>query len=200
MSLLAALVRAYGRMDGAPPFGFSTERIGYVVLLSENGTATHAVPLGDGNKKRTSQPMTVPQAVKRASGIAPNFLWDKTAYVLGVTAGENRRTAQEHGAFRKRHSEWLAGTNDAGLLALLRFLDGWTPEMFQPPNWPEEMRDQNVVFALETDWLEGVFLHDRPAARAAWARPARIRGLRTPEALTPRRCRSGRRTQPKLVR
>ena len=67
--------------------------------------------------------MSVPQAVKRTSGVAPNFLWDKTAYVLGVTAGEGKRTAEEHAAFVKRHREALGGNDDPGLRALLRFLD-----------------------------------------------------------------------------
>jgi CRISPR-associated protein Csd1 len=31
------------------------------------------------------------------------------------------------------------------------------------------MRDQNIIFALETDRLADVHLYDRPAARAAWA-------------------------------
>jgi CRISPR-associated protein Csd1 len=32
------------------------------------------------------------------------------------------------------------------------------------------MKDQNVVFALESERLDGIYLHDRPAARALWGR------------------------------
>ena len=32
------------------------------------------------------------------------------------------------------------------------------------------MKDQNVVFALESERLSNIFIHDRPAARALWAR------------------------------
>lgn len=170
MSLLAALVRAYGRLPDAPPFGFSTEKIGALVSLHADGTVAQVVDLRDDSKKRLPAPMMVPQPVKRTVAIAPNFLWDKTAYALGVTAGEGRRTVQEHAAFKERHQAWLAGTNDAGLLAFLRFLDTWRPEEFQAPLWPDEMRDQNIVFALESERRDDVFLHDRPAARAAWAR------------------------------
>ncbi|MCX8509352.1 MAG: type I-C CRISPR-associated protein Cas8c/Csd1, partial [Rhodobacteraceae bacterium] len=113
----------------------------------------------------------VPQAVKRTVGIAPNFLWDKTAYVLGVTAGEGKRTAEEHATFRARHLEWLEGTQDEGLLALTRFLQNWTPENFVHPLWSDDMRDQNLVFALSTEYRDR-YLHDRPAAREAWQRIA----------------------------
>lgn len=170
MSVLAALARAYERLPDAPPFGFAVEKIGFVVSLNPDGTVAQVVDLRVAGKKPQPVGILAPQAVKRTVGIAPNFLWDKTAYSLAITAGEGKRTAQEHDAFKARHRDWLAGSNDEGLVAFLRFLDGWSPEAFQPPLWPEEMRDQNVVFALESERLADVFLHDRPAARAAWAR------------------------------
>lgn len=172
MSMLASLVRAYDRMDGKPPFGFSTEKIGFVVTLRVDGTPAHAIDLRADDKKRTPAALRVPQAVKRTVGIAPNFLWDKTAYALGVTAGEGRRTAQEHEAFKARHRDWLAGTDDAGLLAFLGFLGRWQPEDFAALGWDEGLRDLNVVFALASEWGDRGFLHDRPAAKAAWARKA----------------------------
>jgi CRISPR-associated protein Csd1 len=114
--------------------------------------------------------MLVPQPVKRASNIAPNFLWDKTAYSLGVTAGEGARTAREHAAFIECHEKELAGTNDPGLKAFLLFLKQWSPEQFSTPLWSDELRDQNIVFALESDRLQNLCLHDRPAAKELWAR------------------------------
>lgn len=170
MSVLAALARAYERLPDAPPFGFAVEKIGFVVSLNPDGTVAQVIDLRVQGRKPQPVGMLAPQAVKRTAGIAPNFLWDKTAYSLGVTAGAGKRTAQEHDAFKTRHRDWLAGTTDEGLLALLRFLDRWSPEAFQAPLWPEDMRDQNIVFALESERLADVFLHDRPAARAAWAR------------------------------
>jgi CRISPR-associated protein Csd1 len=170
MSMLAALVRAYERLPDAPPFGFSLEKIGFIVSLHADGAVAHVIDLRDDGSKRQPLPMQVPQPVKRTVAIAPNFLWDKTAYALGVTAGEGRRTVQEHEAFRERHREWLAGTNDTGLLAFLAFLDAWTPETFETRGWPVDLLDQNVVFALEAERHEKGFLHERPAARAAWLR------------------------------
>lgn len=173
MSILASLVDAYERLPDAPPFGFSLEKIGFLIALNEDGTvAGTPVDLREGEgKKRVARPISVPQPVKRTSGIAPNFLWDKTSYVLGVTAGEGKRTGDEHAAFVGRHREVLAGTDDAGLLALLRFLDTWVPAQFEALGWPEEMKDQNVVFALDGERRQRL-LHERPAARALWARLA----------------------------
>ena len=172
MSVLASLVRVYETMgDAAPAFGYSSEKIGFEITLNADGSLAGPPQdnrEGDG-RKRTKRIM-VPQPTKRTSGIAPNFLWDKTSYVLGVSAGEGRRTAQEHAAFVTRHKEILRTSNDEGLQALLRFLEYWRPEDFTRFGWPEEMKDQNIAFALKSDTPHCIRIHDRPAARALWGR------------------------------
>ncbi|MDQ0513377.1 type I-C CRISPR-associated protein Cas8c/Csd1 [Ancylobacter amanitiformis] len=171
MTILSSLVQAYGRLPDAPPFGFSAEKIGFVISLNEDGSVAGVTDLRDGEgKKKVTRQMLVPQPVKRTAGISPNTFWDKTSYVLGITAGEGKRTAEEHAAFVKRHVELLDGASDAGLLALRLFLQTWTPDQFAAPLWPEEMKDQNVVFALESERRGSGYLHDRPAATALWAR------------------------------
>lgn len=172
MSALASLVHAYERMRDAPAFGYSLEKIGFEIALNADGSLAGAPTdrrEGEG-KKKAPKLMLAPQPVKRTSGIAPNFLWDKTSYVLGVTAGEGRRTAEEHAAFVARHEAALRNSNDEGLRALLRFLESWRPEDFDRLGWLEEMKDQNVVFSLESDRRKNIRIHDRPAARALWAR------------------------------
>lgn len=175
MSALAALARAYDRMAArheVPAFGYSTQNIGFLISLNEDGSvAGPPIDLrSTEGKRRNARPLAVPQPVKRTSGIAPNFLWDKSAYVLGITAGEGKRTAAEHAAFVARHREWLGGTEDGGLLALLAFLEAWHPDQFAHLGWPDEIKDQNIVFALERERLDNIFIHDRPAARELWAR------------------------------
>ncbi len=190
MSLLAALVRAYDRLPDAPPFGYSTEKIGFCVVLNPDGSVAQVEDLRDTDKKRSPRMLMVPQAKKRTVGIDPNALWDKTAYVLEVTSEKDlipreedspeqaemrardrakrmARMAEEHATFRAKHLDWLADTEDEGLTALRRFLEGWTPEQFAPPIWHEDMRDQNIVFRLASEYA---FLHDRPAARELWRR------------------------------
>lgn len=175
MTILASLVRAHDRLTSrgeVPAFGFSQQGIGWLIALDADGK-----PVGNPHdlaqikdKKRLPQPIAVPSPVKRASGIAPNFLWDKTAYVLGVTAGRDHRTAREHADFVAKHRKWLEGAKDEGLVAFLHFLDWWRPEKFAELGWPEEMKDQNLVFALESERMAHVRLHDRPAVKVLWAR------------------------------
>ena len=173
MSILQALSRAYDRLPDAPPFGFSNQNISFVLSLKPNGTLAGApIDIRDlSGKKSAPVSLQVPQPVKRTSGIAPNFLWDKTSYVLGLTAGEGKRLADEHQAFKDFHAQVLGDSDDEGLRALLAFLQSWTPD--QVVAWPEDLTanllDQNVVFALESQRLSKIYLHDRPAARQIWA-------------------------------
>jgi CRISPR-associated protein Csd1 len=114
--------------------------------------------------------MAVPASFKRP-GVTPRsfFLWDNTAFALGVTASESKDAVARLAAFRERHLNELANTNDPGLLALLRFVKTWTPGQFTTLGWPEDMKDQNVVFALESERRKDIRIHDRPAARALCA-------------------------------
>jgi len=176
MSALASLVNAYDRLalrGEAPAFGYSQERIGFLIPLNGEGTpAGPPIDLRQGTgKKKTARMMSVPASFKRP-GITPRsfFLWDNTAFVLGVTASEGKDAARRLEAFRERHKRDLAGTADEGLQALLRFIDWWTPESFAELGWLEEMKDRNLVFALESERLDGIHIHDRPAARELWAR------------------------------
>lgn len=170
MSILAALARAYDRLPNAPPFGFSSEKIGFVISLDDDGGVVSVTDIRTGEgRKKVAPAILVPQPVKRTAGIAPNFLWDKTSYVLDVTAGEGRRTREEHAAFVARHETDLASTSDVGLRALLLFMRSWTPDQFAAPLWPEDMKDQNVVFALESQRRQDIRIHDRQTAKDLWA-------------------------------
>ena len=176
MTVLQALARCYDRLaaedeDDAPPFGFSRENVSYAIVLSPRGVAVDTMQLLDtsGKKPRPSA-RSAPQAVKRTSGVAANFLWDKTAYALG--AKRNLDTKQpapaerEHAAFRALHEKLLAGSDDEGLRALRAFLNAWRPEEYSRLRHAEDMLDTNVVFRLDGD---AGFLHDRAAAKEIWS-------------------------------
>lgn len=173
MTILQALDSYYGRLDergdvSAP--GWSLEKFGWCIILDKSGEPVDRQDLHDTQgKKPRVQPYSVPAAVKRTVGIAPNFLWDKSAYVLGRTSGTGRRTSQEHAAFVTLHLERLAGQTDEGLATLRRFLEKWTPERFDAPPFMPEMLDTNILFRLEGDKDESGrprYIHQRPAARA----------------------------------
>ena len=174
MSILASLERAYHRLekeDKVPPIGYSDERISYCVVLNADGQ-----PVGKpvdlrqrdhSGKNLVAQWISVPKRLgKRTSGVAPNFLWDKTAYSLGVKA-KKKKAEKEFSAFKKEHLEELRETDDKGLTALRLFLEYWKPECFDELSWPEEMKDAFVVFRLEE---ERNFIHDRKAAHQLWLR------------------------------
>ncbi|WP_225766500.1 type I-C CRISPR-associated protein Cas8c/Csd1 [Inquilinus sp. Marseille-Q2685] len=179
MTVLQALDRYYERMaerGEAEQPGFSREKIGFAITLSEEGEPVDVVDLRSASgKKLVPRLLSVPAAVKRTVAILPNAFWDKSAYLLGRTAGEGGRTAQEHAAFKTMHLKMLAGSNDPGLVALQRFLEGWTPERFDAPPFHPEMLDANIVFRLDG---EQRFLHEREAARALLARRAGGEGKR----------------------
>ncbi len=170
MSILASLVRAYDRLPDAPPFGFSSEKIGFLISLNEDGTVAHLpIDLRDGEgKKKTSRLLPVPASFKRP-GITPRafFLWDNTAYVLGVSANEAKGVEARITAFFDLHMNLLKDTDDVGLSALRNFLLKWEADDFVRLGWPDDMKDQNVVFALESERRER-FLHQRPTARSIW--------------------------------
>ena len=178
MTVLQALAAHYDRIaaeddaDAPPPFGFSRENVSYAVVLSPRGVAVDTISLLDtSGKKPRPRALPVPQAVKRTSGVAANFLWDKTAYALGAKRNpDTKRPAQaerEHAAFRALHEELLADSDDAGLRALHAFLNAWRPEKYSGLRHDaEDMLDTNVVFQLDGD---AEFLHDRAAAKDIWS-------------------------------
>ena len=175
MTLLQALASRHDRLAAkgeTPAYGFSNERISYAIVLSPDGEqAVDVVPLLDTSGK-TPRPRLypVPQPEKRTSGIASNFLWDKTAYALGIKVDSRTKQVvpaeREHAAFKALHADLLNGSDDDGLQALLRFLRGWRPEAYDSLPHSEEMLDANVVFRLDG---ERRLLHERPVAETIWA-------------------------------
>ncbi len=164
--VLQALDRYYDRMAArheAEAPGYSREKIGFSIVLSADGEPIDVLDLRERNGKRlTPRLLEVPAAVTRTVGIAPNLLWDKTAYMLGRTAGKDHRTAREHASFKEANLTLLEGAEDEGLVALRRFLETWSTARFGAAPFLPEMLDANVVFRLAGD---PGFIHERTAAR-----------------------------------
>ncbi|MCB1897008.1 MAG: type I-C CRISPR-associated protein Cas8c/Csd1 [Zoogloeaceae bacterium] len=166
--ILQALARYYQRLierdtEGISPYGYSPEKISYSILLSPQGEIVQVQDICDTTgKKPQPRMMGVPQPEKRTVGIKSNFLWDKTSYVLGVSAS-SKRADKEHQAFKALHEEALAETEDPGLKAFLSFIRKWDPNQFCAPHFSDDMLDANIVFRLDG---EQAYLHERPAARA----------------------------------
>lgn len=166
MTVLQALDRYYDRMTArgqAELPGWSRRKISYALVLSPAGEPVQVLDLREASgKKQVPRLLPVPAGETRAAGILPRLFYDKTAYVLGRTAGKDHRTAAEHEAFKRVHLKLLANHADEGLAALRAFLETWQPQRFDVPPFTPDMLDANFVFRLDGDMA---WLHDRPAAR-----------------------------------
>ena len=165
--ILSALNQYYERLrtripSPVPAYGFSEEKIAYIIVLDKNGVVVDVLPnLDTSGKKPVAKLVSVPRRVKRASGVKANFLWDKTAYVLGVEGNPDKATVKEHPwrvtaktretfeAFKQFHIQAFADSDDEGLAAVRLFLSQWRPDDFALLHCASEMVDANVVFKLD---------------------------------------------------
>ena len=167
-----------------PVFGFTEEKISYAVVISTEGKVVDCYPIFEQlGKKRQPKQMFVPASFKRSGQYTEKsyesgkdnafFLWDKTAYSLGIEASDKQ---SEHAwvearlpfmSFRRFHKMHLVNSDDEGLQAFLAFLDKWRPEFFDQDLRDREIIGTNIVFKLDGDRY---FLHERKAAKDLWAK------------------------------
>jgi len=169
MSILASLARAYERLPDAPPFGYSAEKIGFIVSLNPDGSVAHVIDVRDSEgKKKVPKTFDVPESFKRP-GVTPRpfFLWDNANYALGAEAIHDT-TDERFKSFKHKHLALLSAEADEGLLAFTRFLSTWTPDCLERYLALDELKNQKVIFALESERLK-TLLHQRPRAREIWA-------------------------------
>lgn len=165
---LQALASYYARMDDAEAPGWSREKFGWAIIIGADGSVVDVKDRRDvDGKKPVTKLYEVPASFPRP-GTTPRafFLWDKTAFALGVTKGKSGSgwdpTPRQHEAFRTLHLERLADAEDEGLVALRRFIERWTPEQFDATPFVPDMLDANIMFRLDGDVP---YIHERPAAR-----------------------------------
>lgn len=166
----------YSGLSIVPSYGFSYEKIAYVLILTKQGTIVDVVNhLDTSGKKAVPKFIAVPRPEKRTSGIQPNFLWDKTAYVLGVKSNPDKKSSVENPwveapgtfeAFRNHHLNLIGDNDDEGLAALVSFLKNWKPSYIDESPCHHDMIDANLGFQLDGDRF---YLHERRAAKSIWA-------------------------------
>ena len=91
MNLLQSLVRAYERMAArkeVPSYGYRTRNTDYMIGLDVDGTVI-GEPISlitTEGKRKLRRALEVPQPLdeRTSNPDAPNFLWDTTAWVIGV--------------------------------------------------------------------------------------------------------------------
>jgi CRISPR-associated protein Csd1 len=177
--ILQGLVRLYDRESKrgrALPYGYSMERVDFVLVLGEDG---RVVDVEDLRKERRAPRIPLPAPPKSTVNIAPRFLYGNSAYVLGVMTraqkekGRTQRCADEHEAWLAFHHTNLAGAKDAGLRAVLAFCEAWSPDQITKLRYRDEIDNATIALRLDGDTLSrGAprLICDRPAAKATWER------------------------------
>ena len=156
--------------------GWSPAKITYALCINADGelerifSVEEEVPSG---KKTVLQPqrITLPAAVKRSSNPMSNFLWDNSAYLLGVDQKGNPERAKKcFDVAKERHHKLLDGLNSETARAILAFFDHWNPD--EAKNHPalqekyEEITSgKNLLFRVE-----GKYAQKDPEICAAWQR------------------------------
>ena len=157
-----------------PAFGLEEKEIPFILEIDVAGR--WLPPIRDTRRKEgkrlLGQRFLVPQAVKRASGIAANLLWDTAEYVLGVdTRGKPERVAEQHAAFRVRIEALPEPTTALpGVVAVRKFLDAVDlAALANDPLWPETLEGNPVMsFRLQGE-VELVCQHPAVALATATA-------------------------------
>ena len=175
--ILQALTRHYEdllrRGDIAVP-GWASARISFALCLRANGELAQVVPTMqtvETGKKTVLQPQVfpLPAAVKRASNIASNFLWDNSTYLLGVDQkGRPQRSRDCFAAAAAMHHAVLDGIDSPVARVILAFFDTWQPEQAaEHPalagQFEEVTAGANLLF-----WVDGRYPQEDAAIREAW--------------------------------
>ena len=157
-----------------PSFGLEDKEIPFVLDIDEDGRLINITDTRSGEgKKKVGQRFLVPQGVKKTSGVAANLLWDTAEYALGIdTRDKPERVAEQHAAFRARIEALPdAAREDAGIGAVLAFLDAFNPELFAGSPAFADIQATNPVMSFRLHSDLGLVCQ-RPAVVAATANQA----------------------------
>ncbi len=160
--------------------GWGPASISYAICLDLDGNVQRFVNTTCETvvgKKTVLRPqtMTLPAAVKRSSGIAANFLWDNSIYILGAGKDDgDKKKAQRNikcfEAAAQLHHDILDGVDSPAARAILKFFDKWKPEDAPNAEALQDMFDDVTKGANITFRVDGEFAYEDEQIRAAWQR------------------------------
>lgn len=175
--ILQALTDYYRTLEGqgqlsAP--GWSPVKVSFALCIDQDGTLERVISLQTEQMKGKKtvlapQSITLPAPVKRANGVAANFLCDNSSYILGAdNKGKPQRSAECFAACKALHEDILKDVNCPAADAILAFFRTWKPEQAAThpaltEYWEDIMAGANLVFRFD-----GIFIHTDPAVRQAW--------------------------------
>ena len=175
--ILQALTEYYKTLEArgeisAP--GWGQGKISFALYLDSNGNLERVVSVQteqSRGKKTVAAPqlMTLPAPVKRSSGVAANFLWDNSGYLLGVDSkGKPQRALECFAACKTLHETLLEGVDSPAAQAVLSFFRTWQPEKAgEHPalaeHWDEIISGANLVFYTRQGYAQ-----EDPDIQQAW--------------------------------
>lgn len=175
--ILQALTEYYETLADSgkiSPPGWGDVKVSYALCIGAAGALEQVVSVQTEQSKGKKtvlapQLMRLPAPVKRASGIAANFLCDNASYLLGVdNKGKPQRTLECFQACKALHEELLKGVDSPAARAVLAFFRTWQPEQAASHPalavcWEELMGGGNLVFRHDD-----AYVHQDMPVRQAW--------------------------------
>lgn len=158
--------------------GYRSENINYILNLSKDGELLDVIPLTDkvpkGKKVQdvNYQVMRVPERVKRTgTDPKPNFLWDNSAFVLGIPEQKSKNV--EYGkrrfeAFRQHNIEILSKANSENARAVIAFLKKHNPKTAVQHIAISRYADEFLKGGNLTFQVEGQFVFNDPEVGRVW--------------------------------
>ena len=172
--ILQALTRYYedlAKQGKIARPGWAKAKISYALCINERGELEQVIPLLEdtGGKKPQPKQFDLPAPVKRTVGIAPNFLWDNSGYLLGVDAkGKQERSKACFEACKRLHRQLLNGVDGDAAQSILAFFDTWESSKAWEhpalkPDFDTVIAGGNLLFRVN-----GAFAHEDDEIRQAW--------------------------------
>ena len=178
--ILQALTEYYQSLVQAEKIaapGWKSSDISFVLCISDEGELEQVISIKNQvsqGKKTVLRPQSmilpVPADGRTSTAVRPNFLWDKSDYLLGISKGGTQRGIKYFNGAKEYHEAILSGVVSPAATALLAFFQQWNPEKApEHPALQDAMEDilkgANMVFRYS-----GGYIHEDPEIRDAWQR------------------------------
>ncbi len=173
--ILQSLVSYYDRLstqpDTLPPYGWSWEKISYCIVLNSDGSIQSIQDLRIAQEAKnkttyTPEPLMVPVYPEgRTSGVKANYLWDNSAYTLGLSEKPKDLDKKYQDFWDKVRA--FDSTNSNTLKAMQKFPSFWdnNKQNYEHLN-TKDFLDSNVVFRLINDGNK--FVHECDEFKKQW--------------------------------
>ena len=155
-----------------PSYGYCNAKVGYALIISEDGELVDVLPLEEVNDKNKYLPKTLIVPERRIrTDISANFMCDKSIYILGIDKNSKpQRLKKAFEAFKKLHFKVLNSASGRAAKAILAFLDKWDISFARKNIILQKyidgiLKERNIVFRLDG---EMGYLHDDPEIKKLW--------------------------------